>query len=63
MNVQIAAKVHTHSIMCNEILIDRSQRTNFLAKLEISISMKVKVTVSHTERQSLVFVAIVCFIV
>jgi len=60
MNVQTAAKVHTHSIMCNEILIDRSQRTNFVAKSEISISMKVKLTVSHTGRQSLVFVAIVC---
>ena len=54
MKVQRAEKVHTHSIMCNEILIDRSQPINFVEKLEISISKKVKLTVSHTERQSLV---------
>jgi len=60
MNVQTAAKVHTHSIMCNEIFIDRSQRTNFVAKLEKSISKKVMLSLSYTERQSLVFVAIVC---
>jgi len=46
--------------MCNEIFIDRSKRTNFVAKWEMSISKKVKLTVSHTERQSLVFVVIVC---
>ena len=40
--------------MCNEIFIDRSKRTNFVAKWEMSISKKVKLTVSHTERQSLV---------
>jgi hypothetical protein len=60
MNVQTAAKVHTHPIMCNGILIDRSQLTDFVAKWEISISKKVKLTVSHTEYQSLIFVAIVC---
>jgi len=32
MDVQTAAKVHTHSIMCNEILTDRNQNYDACSK-------------------------------
>jgi len=60
MGIQTTAKVHIHSIMCNEILTDRSKRTKIVVKWEISISRKVKLAVFHTDRQSLVFMVIVC---